>query len=175
MQGTRDQCLVQEDPICCKATKPMRHNYWAHVQQVLKLTHPRDCAPQQEKPPRWEACTLQLQSSPAHNNWRKPTCSNKQPAQSKIKIKKKPQHLHFDPIAQRKTSLFQIWNLLWLVPNYEVTLSLKVFKLRGVFSLSEWVLVQLVQRDQDPFWNWSASVVYLPLLRHGSAYARIYF
>lgn len=58
----------------------------------------------------------------------------------------------FDPIAQRKTSLFQIWNLLWLVPNYEVTLSLKVFKLRGIFSLSEWVLVQLVQgREQDPF------------------------
>ena len=27
VQGTRVQSLVQEDPSCCGATKPMRHNY----------------------------------------------------------------------------------------------------------------------------------------------------
>ncbi|KAJ8779987.1 hypothetical protein J1605_012023 [Eschrichtius robustus] len=27
MQGTRVQALVQEDPTCCRATKPVRHNY----------------------------------------------------------------------------------------------------------------------------------------------------
>ena len=27
MQGTRVQALVQEDPTCCGATKPVRHNY----------------------------------------------------------------------------------------------------------------------------------------------------
>ena len=27
MQGTRVRCLVQEDPTCCGATKPVRHNY----------------------------------------------------------------------------------------------------------------------------------------------------
>ena len=27
MQGTRVQSLVQEDPTCRRATKPMRHNY----------------------------------------------------------------------------------------------------------------------------------------------------
>ena len=27
MQGTRVPALVQEDPTCCGATKPMRHNY----------------------------------------------------------------------------------------------------------------------------------------------------
>ena len=27
MQGTRVQALVREDPTCCGATKPMRHNY----------------------------------------------------------------------------------------------------------------------------------------------------
>ena len=36
MQGTRVQALVREDPTCHRATKPMRHNYWAHVPQLLK-------------------------------------------------------------------------------------------------------------------------------------------
>ena len=27
MQGTRDRALVQEDPTCRGATKPVRHNY----------------------------------------------------------------------------------------------------------------------------------------------------
>ena len=27
MQGTQVQALVQEDPTCCRATKPERHNY----------------------------------------------------------------------------------------------------------------------------------------------------
>ena len=50
MQGTRVRALVQEDPTCCGATKPMchnfwacaleptSHNYWAHVPQLLKAT-----------------------------------------------------------------------------------------------------------------------------------------
>ena len=29
MQGTRLQALVQEDPTCHGATKPVHHNYWA--------------------------------------------------------------------------------------------------------------------------------------------------
>ena len=48
VQGTRVQGLVQEDPICRGANKPVRHNYWtgtlepvshnywAHVPQLLK-------------------------------------------------------------------------------------------------------------------------------------------
>ena len=48
MQGTRVQALVQEDPTCREATKPVRHNYWAcaleptshnywaHMPQLLK-------------------------------------------------------------------------------------------------------------------------------------------
>ena len=50
MQGTRVRALVQEDPTCCRATKPMRHNYCAralepashnyraHVPQLTELT-----------------------------------------------------------------------------------------------------------------------------------------
>ena len=29
MQGTRVRALVQEDPTCRGATKPVRHSYWA--------------------------------------------------------------------------------------------------------------------------------------------------
>ena len=29
MQGTQVRALVQEDPTCRGATKPVRHNYWA--------------------------------------------------------------------------------------------------------------------------------------------------
>ena len=29
MQGTQVRSLVQEDPTCCGATKPVHHNYWA--------------------------------------------------------------------------------------------------------------------------------------------------
>ena len=48
MQGTRVQALVWEDLTCHRATKPMRHNYWAcalepvnhdywaHMPQLLK-------------------------------------------------------------------------------------------------------------------------------------------
>ena len=36
MQGTQVQALVQEDPTCRGATKPVRHHYWARVPQLLK-------------------------------------------------------------------------------------------------------------------------------------------
>ena len=36
MQGTRVRALVREDPTCCGATKPVRHNYWACEPQLLK-------------------------------------------------------------------------------------------------------------------------------------------
>ena len=51
MQGTWVQSLVQGDPTCCGATKPVHHNYWAcalepashnywaHVPQLLKPVH----------------------------------------------------------------------------------------------------------------------------------------
>ena len=48
-QGTRVRTLLWEDPTCCRATKPARHNYWAwaleptsynywaHEPQLLRL------------------------------------------------------------------------------------------------------------------------------------------
>ena len=52
IQGTWVQFLVQEDPTCCTATKPAHHTCWS--------LHTRGCAPQQEKPPQWEAQAPQL-------------------------------------------------------------------------------------------------------------------
>ena len=39
MQGTRVRALVQEDPTCRGAAKPVRHNYWALMPQLLKPVH----------------------------------------------------------------------------------------------------------------------------------------
>ena len=36
MQGTQVWSLVQEDPTCRRATKPVCHNYWARMLQLLK-------------------------------------------------------------------------------------------------------------------------------------------
>ena len=35
-QRTRARALFREDPTCCGATKPVHHDYWAHVPQILK-------------------------------------------------------------------------------------------------------------------------------------------
>ena len=49
MQGTRVPALVREDPTCCRATKPVCHNYWA-------------CALEPESHSYW-ACVPQLLKS----------------------------------------------------------------------------------------------------------------
>ena len=67
MQGTRVRALVREDPTCRVASKPVSHNYWARVPQLLTL-HSRARAPQQEKPPQWEAHAPQQRVAPARRN-----------------------------------------------------------------------------------------------------------
>ena len=76
MQGTWVLALGREDPTCLRATKPMRHNYWACTlepashnywacaPQLLKPEHPRAHALQQEKRPQWEAHAPQRKSRP---------------------------------------------------------------------------------------------------------------
>ena len=101
MQGTQVRALVQEDPACRGATKPVHHNYlacalepashnyWARVPQLLKPAHlePMLC---NERPPQWEAHALQRRVAPAHRNYGKPMRSNEEPMQPKInKLKKK--------------------------------------------------------------------------------------
>ena len=65
--------VVQEDPTCCQATKPVPHTTpesalcspWATIAEptgspLLKPMKLRTCAPQQERPSQWEA---------PHHNW----------------------------------------------------------------------------------------------------------
>ena len=87
MQGTQFRALVQEDLTCRRATKPMRHNYWAcapettshncwaHKPQLLspratttEARMPRAHAPQQEKPPQREAWAQQRRVAPTPCN-----------------------------------------------------------------------------------------------------------
>ena len=57
---------VQEDFTCCRAAKPVHHNYWAYV--------PRACTPQ-EKPLCWEACTQHLkEEQPPFSTTRESLC-----------------------------------------------------------------------------------------------------
>ena len=39
VQGTQVRALVREDPTCHRATKPVCHNYWARMTQLLKPLH----------------------------------------------------------------------------------------------------------------------------------------
>ena len=67
MQKTQVQSLVGEDPTCPGTTKPVSHNYRAcALEPGTATTEPTDldCAPQQEKPLKWEPCARQLESSP---------------------------------------------------------------------------------------------------------------
>ena len=80
MQGTQVQSLVREDHTCRRATKlvshnywactlePVSHNYWVRVPQLLKPRRSRARAPQQERPPQWEACTPRRRVAPARRN-----------------------------------------------------------------------------------------------------------
>ena len=44
MQGTRDRALVREDPTCRRATKPVRHNYWACSLEPVRHNYWSPCA-----------------------------------------------------------------------------------------------------------------------------------
>ena len=86
--GKRVQSLVWEDLTCPRATKPVRHNYWAcapepashnYWARMLQLVKPAHLEPMlhNEKPPLWEACAPQWRVAPAHR-------SNEDPTQPKI-------------------------------------------------------------------------------------------
>ena len=98
MQGTRVRSLVQEDPTCRGATKPVHHNYWACALEpacrnywalMLQLLKPTHLEPVfHKRSHQWEAGTLQRRVAPTCRNYRKPACSNEDPKQPKKKKKK---------------------------------------------------------------------------------------
>ena len=70
----------------------MPQGSWAHVWQILKPTHPRACAPQQEKPPQWDVRTPQLESSPSLLQLEKAQVQQQRPSTAK---KKKDEEISF--------------------------------------------------------------------------------
>ena len=80
MQGTRVRALVREDPTCRRASKtvrhsywawalePVSHNYWAWVPQLLKPAPLESMLHNKSKPPQWEAREPQGRVAPAHSN-----------------------------------------------------------------------------------------------------------
>ena len=60
MQGTRVRALVWEDPTRRGATGPVSHNYWACASGA--------CAPQQERPRKWEARAPRWRVAPTCRN-----------------------------------------------------------------------------------------------------------
>ena len=84
-------------PTCHEATKSMCHNYqacalepgscnyWAHVPQLLKPTCPGARALQREKPPQWEAYTLQQRVSHARHREKYKQQRRQSTAQNKLK------------------------------------------------------------------------------------------
>ena len=89
----RSYMLILEDPTCLRATKPLCHSSWACALErepqlslcaaIVEAWAPKTCAPQQEKPPQWEAFTPQLEEPPLIQLEKRPR-SNKDPAQLRI-------------------------------------------------------------------------------------------
>ena len=81
MQGTQVRALVLEDPTCCRATKPVHHNYWACALEPASYNY-WACVPQLLKPAHLEPVLRNKRSHhnekpmhrrvvPAHRNQRK--------------------------------------------------------------------------------------------------------
>ena len=68
MKETWIWSLIWKDPISCRATKPVGHNYWACALEPGNRNYwtwcPKACVLQQEKPLQEEAWGPQLDSGP---------------------------------------------------------------------------------------------------------------
>ena len=98
MQNAWVWSLTEVEPMCWGAIKPVHRSYWACAPEarsrdywdfVPQLLKPKPCrahALQQGKKPgkQWEACPLQLRSSPSLSQLEKSSSTNKDSAQPKI-------------------------------------------------------------------------------------------
>ena len=92
--GSQIQSLLQEDPTCHSAAKPVYHSYCASAPEPVSCHYWGPCAPrahtlQQEKPPQWEACALQLKSSAP------PTPATKERWCKAVKTQHSPKQVNF--------------------------------------------------------------------------------
>ena len=88
MQERWTGSLIREDPACCGTTKAGHRNCWAWALELgaaaTEAPRPRASASQQEKPLQWEACVLELESTPCSPQLEKGLRSTEDPAQPKI-------------------------------------------------------------------------------------------
>ena len=89
--------LVSEDLTCLGAAKPMHHNSWARMLQLLspraatiEAHVPRACAPWFEKPLEQEARTPRWMSSPCSPQLEKALSQQRRPSATKNILKKNP-------------------------------------------------------------------------------------
>ena len=73
VQGTRVRALVWEDPTCRGAAGPVSHSCWACASGA--------CAPQRERPQRWEARALRWGVAPTCRGWKGPSHRGEDPTQ----------------------------------------------------------------------------------------------
>ena len=125
--------LIQLDPTCHKAIKPMCHNYWAcaleprnhnhwaHIQQLLKPTHPRAHALRREKPLQWGAHAPQQRVAQLTTTRESPHASTKTLVQPKKKQKKRVKSYLAWPRGHNTCGclpLSNFFNMLTLDPHY---------------------------------------------------------
>ena len=83
MQGTRVRALVQEDPTCRRATKPLRHNYWACAPEPTSRNYWSLRASATKEATARRSPRTATKSSPSGSS-RQPKHSNEDPTQPKI-------------------------------------------------------------------------------------------
>ena len=133
MQETQDRSLVQEDPTCLRATKPMSHNYgvhapepgslhsWANVWQLLKSESPRTHAAQEEPLQRdWRGAPA-LHSRESQPE--KSPCSDEDPARPQ-----RDKQMIFKNKAKKKKKNSKVEKLkrIWISPHVQLWLGKQV-------------------------------------------------
>ena len=81
MQGTWVRSLVQDDPTCRRATKPVHHNYWAWALEPVSHNS-WDCVPQLLKPVHLE---LVLCNKISYRNEKPAHCNKEEPPLAKAR------------------------------------------------------------------------------------------
>ena len=129
MQGTRVPALVQEDPTCRRAAKPVRHNYWACALEPTSHNY-WACALEPTSHNYW-ACALEPTS---HNYWArapqlwKPTHLEPVLRNKRSHRNKKPAHHNEDPTQPKINTLFLKIQKIYIFFSYEESPNIITFQ-----------------------------------------------
>ena len=147
MGETWVQLLAQEDPTCCGATKAVCHLSSCYRTWELQLpsscttatepAHLRACVLQKQKPPQWEVCAKQWDSSPRLPQLEKSPCNNEDTAQPKNKTKKKEKKL----LILLRFSKW-VYNIFIILKSYSVCL------FEFIVLEQEWMEIEATKTDK---------------------------